>query len=1216
MAQFWEFFTFELKFRAKSISTYVYFLLWFALTFAAMAWEDFFSVGNDKVLLNGPFSTTVLYIIFTFFGAIVIAAIFGTSVLRDFQRDTYQLIFTKPITKFAYLGGRWAGSLVTSIFVFSGLVFGEAVGSLAPWADHARLAHGAFPWYVHAFFSITVVQIFFLGSVFFTIAALTRKLVIVYLQGVVFFVVYLVSNAIYANTRSLEHFWSGILDPVGLRLLTVITRYWTPVEQNTLQLQWTGVFLYNRLLWMSVGALSLIVVYALFPLSVEALTAVSQGRRAARERENDAATKRPVRSLVSAQLPQVHQVFGAGTTWAQFVSLTRIRIKNIRSEILFWALVVVMVVYALLLGHFAGKVEDGNAYPVTFLMVSAVRGNSFIFLLIVATIYAGELVWRERDTHFSGIHDALPMRESTDWLSKLAALATVELVLLTAIMLCGILSQIFAGYFNFELAEYAKELYLVAFPQVLIFCLAALFLQTVLPNKFLGHGILVGAFILIGVLQTHGWENTLYLFGNVPDYTYSDMNGFGHFVPAIFWATTYWLSITALLGVISIGFALRGSEDSWPARLRLFRQRAPRLMPAGILFLLIAVGSGSWYFYNAHILNEFLSAPQQRDLQAQYERDFKKYKYLPQPKILSVDANIDIFPERRAFSGTGHYVMQNKTAGPIKQIHVVDTRESVADVRFDHPFHKVSSSARDYYTIYELEQPLQPGEKLAMDFTVRYATHGFRDGNERPEIAYSGTFFDSGYFPQLGYNSGQELEDPRRRREQKLGPPDDLPERGDPLGSRTNLFVGDADWITFNTTVSTSDRDSEGKPQIAIAPGYLQRDWHENGRHYFTYSMGDTKIQNFFAFISARYNVKREVYQGVGGPINLEVYYDEHHPYDVDDMLASSKAGLAYYEKNFSPFQFTQFRVMEYPRYRNFAQSFPNTVPYTEPGFLGRVVDPQQDIDRTYFVTAHELAHQWWGHQLIGGAVAGSNMMSESLAEYSALRIAEHKYGDSQMHKFLKHELDGYLRGRAGEAHKEPPIVLVQREAYVWYQKGSLVLYGLADYIGEDKLNLALHNLLMQYRYANATDNQDIPYPDTRQFVQALRAQTPPEYQYYITDAFENIVLYDNKALSATYAPAGDGKYKVTLTVQAKKLKSDGSGNETPMPMADYIDIGVFSGKKDHEKTLYLEKKKITEEKQTFEIVVNELPTRAGIDPVNKLIDRIADDNTIDVAKP
>jgi aminopeptidase N len=242
-------------------------------------------------------------------------------------------------------------------------------------------------------------------------------------------------------------------------------------------------------------------------------------------------------------------------------------------------------------------------------------------------------------------------------------------------------------------------------------------------------------------------------------------------------------------------------------------------------------------------------------------------------------------------------------------------------------------------------------------------------------------------------------------------------------------------------------------------------------------------------------------------------------------------------------------------------------------------------------------------------------MLSESLAEYSALRVAQKKYGDDQMHKFLKHELDGYLRGRGAEAHKEPPIVLVQREAYVWYQKGSLVLYGLSDYIGEDKVNLALHNFLMQYRYANANDSQSGPYPDTRQFVDALRAQTPPELQYYITDAFESIVLYDNKALTATVTQTPDKKYKVTLTVQARKLKSDGSGNETPMALNDYIDIGVFTGKKDEERPLYLKKEKLTQGNQSFEIVVGQMPTRAGIDPYNKLIDRIPDDNTIDITK-
>jgi len=202
-----------------------------------------------------------------------------------------------------------------------------------------------------------------------------------------------------------------------------------------------------------------------------------------------------------------------------------------------------------------------------------------------------------------------------------------------------------------------------------------------------------------------------------------------------------------------------------------------------------------------------------------------------------------------------------------------------------------------------------------------------------------------------------------------------------------------------------------------------------------------------------------------------------------------------------------------------------------------------------------------------------------------------------------------------------------QREPYVWYQKGGQILYTIADYIGEDRFNLALHNFLMQYRYANATNQVDAhdnasaataidgPYPDTRMLVDAIRAETPPELQYLVDDGFNRIVLYDNKAVSATSQKTPDGKYKVTLEVQARKLQADGNGAETPMPLADYIEIGVFSGKKDEEKPLYLKKEKITEERNTFVVIVNEQPTLAGIDPYNKLIDCNADDNMIDVKR-
>jgi aminopeptidase N len=423
--------------------------------------------------------------------------------------------------------------------------------------------------------------------------------------------------------------------------------------------------------------------------------------------------------------------------------------------------------------------------------------------------------------------------------------------------------------------------------------------------------------------------------------------------------------------------------------------------------------------------------------------------------------------------------------------------------------------------------------------------------------------------------------------------------RGDPYYSNLNLFTPTSEWITYKTVVSTSP------DQIAIAPGYLKREWSENGRRYFEYDMGDTRINNFFSYVSGRYAVKRDAHKDV----KLEIYYHPGHEYNLQRMLQSCKRGLDYFEANFSPYQFRQFRIIEFPRYRGFAQSFPNTIPYSEAlGFIQRVEKPD-DIDMIFYVTAHELAHQWWGHQLIGSMTQGSNMMSETLAQYSALMIMEKEYGQDQIRKFLKHELDSYLRGRGAEKRKEPPLVLVQREGYVWYSKGSLAMYAMRDYIGEEQLNTALRKFLMESRYSKG------PYPDTRGFVAALRAATPPELQNVVTDLFEEITLFDNKATAATWTQLPDKRYKVALTVDSRKLKADGSGVETEVPINDLVDIGVFIGAKDKEKPLYLAKHRLAGKQTKLEFVVDQQPTRAGVDPYHKLIDRKPDDNVMNVSK-
>jgi ABC-2 type transport system permease protein len=1228
MGMFLEFFAFEMRFRLKSISTYVYFLLWLTFSFLNVASESFGPIanGNGKVLLNGPYANTFNDLYSCLFGLIIIAAIFGTAILRDFQRDTYQILFTKPISKFAYLGGRWAGSFVITVLIFTGLMIGAFLGTYAPWADHARIGPNHLGWYLQPFLSIVVVQIFFTGSLFFAVAALTRKIFIVYLQGVALFMFYVIGLTVFSANRTLEHFWSGILDPVGLLMSDAISKYWSVAEKNSLLFPWDfsgyspGVFLFNRLLWLSVGLISLGLVWALFPMSVEALTALSQGKRAAKARREEETELQRARSFVAGKFPKVRQIFGPATSFRQYLALTRLRIRLIVREVPFWAIVGLLIVFAVNNGHFAGHLNGVNVWPVTYLMAQAVEGSATLFFFIVAALYAAELIWRERDTRFDGIHDALPIGESGDWLSKFTAVAFVESALLAVTILIGILMQAITGYYHFEIWQYIEEFYFITFPQILMVAMFAMFVQTLVSNKFLGHGIVIGVFLIQNILFAFGWENTLYLPGAVPAYTYSDMNGYGHFVPSLVWSIAYWSAIFAFLGVISMAMARRGAEDSLRARARLARARMSAFAPAAALLLLLAVGAGAWYFYNAHVLNEFVTAADERHRSADYEKQFKKYEYLVQPKVTAVDTVINIFPESRSFSGTGRFTLQNKSTQPIKEIHLTDRAETVSQVHFDRPFHLVSRAPRDLYAIYSLDKPLAPGEVLILTFAVSHTTRGFRDGHEPAQYAYNGTFFDQEFFPAIGYNPEIEIDDPRRRREEQLGELENMAQRGDPVQSRVNLFTPNSDWITYHSLVSTSS------DQIAIAPGYLQRAWQQDGRAFFEYDMGSTHMLDFFAYISARYTVRKDVYEGASGKVNLEVYYDPLNAFNIDAMLEGSRAGLDYYQRNFSDYQFKQYRIMEFPRYRTFAESFPNTVPFSEGiGFITRVLKPT-DVDLTLLVTAHELGHQWWAHQLVGGRVEGSNMLSETLAQYSAYMVMQQKYGKDYMHRVLHFFLDRYLRGRSAEVRGERPLALVQREDYVWYQKGGQIMYTLADTIGEDKVNLALHNFLMQYRYANAHNQVDAaqadappapnePYPDTRLLISALREQTPPEYQYLIDDGFDRIVLYDNKTLSATSHKTADGKYSVTLEVEARKVQADANGVETPLPLADYIEIGVFNGKKNEEKPLYMRREKITGEHRTFTIVVDQQPTRAGIDPYNKLIDRNADDNLMDITE-
>jgi aminopeptidase N len=220
----------------------------------------------------------------------------------------------------------------------------------------------------------------------------------------------------------------------------------------------------------------------------------------------------------------------------------------------------------------------------------------------------------------------------------------------------------------------------------------------------------------------------------------------------------------------------------------------------------------------------------------------------------------------------------------------------------------------------------------------------------------------------------------------------------------------------------------------------------------------------------------------------------------------------------------------------------------------------------------------------------------------------ERMYGRDQIRRFLKYELDRYLRARGGEVIEELPLYRVENQQYIHYQKGTLAMYWLKGVVGEEVVNRALRRLIAEFAFKPA------PYPNPTDFLRFLREEAGPQHEQLIVDLFEKITLYDVKVTDAASTKRSDGKFDVTLTVEAKKLYADGKGKETEAPLDEPFDVGVFTvepGKKGwSEKSVVLfDRRPIRSGKQTITLVVDQEPKFAGVDPYNKRIDRNSDDN-------
>jgi len=1192
LQQFGQVCGFELKYRLRQPAFAVFSALFFVLTFVATS-TDSVQIGGGigNVARNAPFIIAKTINGMGLLTIILTAILMSTVVARDKDLGVREILYSTPLKKIPLLMGRFTATIILTVASAAFAALGLLLASLMPYQDAAHIQAFSVTPYLYTMVVQVLPNCLLAGALFFSVSVLTGRAMATYVAMIAFFALYGFAFAFLGDLQN-ENL-AVLLDPFGVASLDLQTRYWTIVERNTLLPPLTGVVLLNRVLWLAVSALLLVVACVRFRMDL----GTSKGSAAANAATGSGQTRGGgAINAMGRALVNLAPTFNLRTTAAQWCSLANLETRTLLRSLPF----LVLMLFGLLnlVGNMSSELNGRVLYPVTHRMLSTIAGGFDLFLMMVIVFYSAELVWRDKKHRFHEIQGSLPVPSWILLSAKFAALTVLIVVSLTLAMGLTMGFQLSKGYHHLEPGLYLRGLFVMSLSEWLLLAVVAVFSQVIGRQRYLGFFLMLLYFMFGAFGPEMGLEHCLFYFNRTPGVIYSDMNGYGHFAAAALWFKVFWALLAVIMLTLAARLWPRGSEDSlWPALRNLPSRWRP--VHSGIVAVagLGFIACGAFVYYNTNVLNDCRPGDDGQRVQASYERQFKALAENPSPRVTAVVAEVDFYPEQRRVDIRGTFDLVNKTDELVEELYLnINPLQDVRSLALDNGQELTAPTLWDRDTgfrVYQLTDALAPGQTVKLSFDLGADIDGFVNNGANAEIVANGSFIDNlSYFPRVGYLADRELTVPTDRRKHSLDPEWAMPSLDDPDNLMTSALSG-ADHITFEAVVSTS------AGQTAIAPGKLQSQWEQDGRRYFSYRV-DEPILNFFAFLSGRYAVERQQWRG----LDLEVFYHEDHAVNVPRMLESMRASLDYCTANYGPYPYEQLRIVEFPRYRRFAQAFPGTVPYSESAdFISDLRDPDK-LDMVFYITAHEIAHQWWGHQLIPAYVPGSGMISESLAQYTALMVMEKDLGPLPVRTFLRHELNNYLRGRGAERDEELPLLREEGQHYVCYRKGSLGFYALRDYLGEDVVNEALREFLLGHR------QEGPPYATAAELLVGLRARTPERYAYMIEDLFETITLYDNRTRSATYEAMAGGRYRVVLDYVSHKYRADGQGVETEIPHRDWIEVGVFGEDADGEEIeLYREKRRLESGEGTVEVVVDGEPKRAGVDPRNLLIDRVAGDN-------
>lgn len=988
---------------------------------------------GEGVFLNSAYTTGFMIGMLSLV-IIFIATITAYQLLfKEWDNRFDGLLFASSVKEQQFFAGRLIAFFAITFLCFSLMVVGFAIGHLLRSGDNVSLEFNLAN-YIYPLFVFGLLNSLLVCSVLASIAWISKNKLLMTAGGLLIYIAYMVSlifsnSPFMANTtpQSLQaQSISALVDPFGLSGYFTVSSHFTPVQRNEQLVPLSGMFLLNRIIMLFISGILLLFTYKKFSFSS---SKKKQYRNKNTEIEAKGYSQLPSKRLFTAL---IHQNKSAAIqsviSFAKTDLIYLFKSIPLVTTTLFLLFYVGMEMYA--------EIEKGIRLPQKYassgLMAETINQNLHILGILAGTYFINDIFWRSRESRFHFI-------ENSTFYSFLKivghGITTIVFQLFFSIVVISlaILFQVGYGYTIFKADAYAGVLLFTTAPMIL-FSILSLLLNHIIPNKYAALAVSLAAALLLATsLSKSIIPHPLFRFFTGYSGSYSDFTGYGTYMALFAKRQLFGLLIILLMGAM---FQLIYNKK----KIILY---VITIVVLGIAVLLTGLSFSDGYIQRTQEITT--------NAAVQYENKYKRYSSIPQPVITDVRTSVHLYPSARAYTIEGHYIIKNKNEKPVETILL----------EFEEGFlieHAIYSSVNETIDIsnplseLKLSKPLLPGDSASINFTISYQWKTVNGHSPFNAIIENGSFMRiSRYYPRIGYQKENELEDEAERKRNGLGK--QIPQRK--LENTTRVL---ADFINLEMVISTE----EG--QTAVGTGVLLKQWKKDRRNYFQYSPKQP-VPFRFAIASAAYEMKQVTHNG----IVISVLYHPLHSENVQHLIQNAKLTLDYCIQNFGPYPFPSVTFAEVSSFTSgfAATAYPGTIFMTEQMIFHANIkaDKQQDVINE--LAGHELSHLWWGgNQIVPDDREGAAMLTETLAMYTEMMLYKKMYGIEKMRERVKIHQQIY-EAEQGFSENEPLYKVKDASTHISYSKGAVVMTKLADMIGEDNVNTALRNFIKHHAYPN-----------------------------------------------------------------------------------------------------------------------------------------------------